>query len=76
MEQILSDFEIILHRTGANIEPRPKVAAMCNRCRGEIFEDERYLDFDGEIFCRECVDEMSAKEVFEMLGYYFSRARI
>lgn len=72
----LSDVEIIIHRTGANIEPRPKVVTACHRCGGEIFEDERYLDFDGEIICPECVNEMSAKEVFNLFGYYFSRARI
>jgi len=73
---ILSDVEIIIHRTGAGIERRPRVAAECHRCGGEIFEGERYLDFDGEIICPECVDEMSAKEVFNLFGYYFSRARI
>ena len=73
---ILSDIEIIIHRTGADIAPRPKVAAVCHRCNGEIFEGEKYMDFDGEIICPECVDEMSAKEVFNMFDYYFRRASI
>lgn len=74
MEQILSDTEIIVHRTGTNMIPRKRVVTECKRCSGGIFEDERYLDFDGEIICPECVDAMNAKEVFELFGYYFSRA--
>lgn len=76
MEQILSDIDIILHRTGANIEKRPGVVMICHQCGVGIFEEEQYLDFDGEILCRDCVDEMSAKEVFNLFGYHFSRASI
>lgn len=76
MEQILSDVEIILHRIGAVPERKRQAVHTCRHCKGEIYEGEKYLDFDGEIICPECVDEMSAKEVFNMFGYYFSRARM
>ncbi|MBE7025026.1 MAG: hypothetical protein E7408_03105 [Ruminococcaceae bacterium] len=74
MEQILSDIEIIIHRTGAMSNRKRQAVHICSRCKGEIYEGERYLDFDGEIICPECVDEMRAREVFELFGYYFSRA--
>lgn len=76
MEQILSDVEIILHRMGYEPEKKKRAVHSCTLCEGEIYEGERYLDFDGKIICPECVDEMSPKEVFNMFGYYFRRASI
>ena len=74
--EFLSDIEIILHRTGAMPEKKMRAAHICSFCKGTIYEGERYLDFDGDSICPECVDEMRAKEVFNLFGYYFRRASI
>lgn len=33
-----------------------KVICRCNQCSGEIYEQDDFYDFDGEIVCKGCID--------------------
>ncbi len=51
-----------------------KTVLNCTKCSNPICEGERYIDFDGTIYCEHCVFCMSAEEVFDMVGYIYMEA--
>lgn len=60
---------------GRRLEPPEKVpVAVCNECKGEIYNGEIYgKDDSGHAICRDCIDEewsrLADDEKFEILGY-------
>ena len=50
--------------------------AWCKTCGEGIFEGDKYFeDLNGEI-CKECMDDMSAEEILELLGEKFKVAEV
>lgn len=47
-------------------EPDPVFT--CIRCGGGIFAGDNYFDSPDGSICKECVDDMSAGEMLEVLG--------
>ena len=37
-----------------------KVICRCDQCSGEIYEQDDFYDFDGEIVCEGCIDSYIA----------------
>lgn len=37
-----------------------KVICRCEQCSGEIYEQDDFYDFDGEIVCEGCIDSYIA----------------
>ena len=48
--------------------PEPKGIHRCIKCGYEIFEGDKYLEYDGEIVCEDCISDMSREELIEFLG--------
>ena len=53
-----------------------KCVTNCTKCKEDIFEGQKYINFEGDIFCEECLSVMDAKEVFDMVGYYLQTAEL
>lgn len=48
----------------------------CVKCKEPIYAGDKYIDFDGKIYCEHCVFFMGADEVFNMFGYFYMIAEI
>lgn len=54
--------------------PEPTPIYECTKCGYGIFEGEKYFDSPDGYICEECMEEMSSKEILELLGEKFSVA--
>lgn len=48
--------------------PEPKPVHTCDKCGYGIFEGDKFLDGPEGYICKECIDDMTADEILEMLG--------
>ena len=51
--------------------PMEEPFCQCEKCNGPIYAGDLYWDFDGNIVCDNCVDDMSGTEMAEFLGYHW-----
>ena len=65
--------QIPCHPRCPNAEP-PKPVHVCAKCGEGIFEEDRFFDSPDGPVCEGCIEDMTAKEVLEMLGEYMSAA--
>lgn len=54
--------------------PEAKAAYICTECGGEIFHGDKYFDSPDGIICKDCMNDMTAMEILELLGEEFSVA--
>ena len=54
--------------------PEPKPVYICSKCGYGIFEGDKFLDGSDGYICKECLDDMTADEILEMLGEDFRTA--
>lgn len=47
-------------------EPTP--IYKCSKCGEGIYEGDKFYDGIGEEVCEECISDMSAEEILEMVG--------
>lgn len=55
--------------------PEPVPVYECTECHEGIFDDEKYFDGPNGPICSNCIDDMSASEMMELLGEEMSHAR-
>ena len=48
--------------------PEPEPVHTCNKCGYGIFEGDKFFHGPEGYICRECLDDMTAEEILEMLG--------
>lgn len=48
--------------------PEPKSIVNCSDCGVGIFEGERFYDSDKGPICAECLEDMTASEILELVG--------
>ena len=47
----------------------------CEECGKKIREGDMVLDLDGYVYCEDCINTMSAKDVLEILDIKLKGAR-
>lgn len=52
----------------------PEAKYTCSKCKYGIYEDEEYFEGSNGPICKECIEEMTVEEVFEMIGEKLSVA--
>ena len=48
--------------------PEPKPVYTCDKCGYGIFEGDKFLNGPEVYICKDCLDDMTADEILEMLG--------
>lgn len=51
--------------------PEPKPIYVCEKCGCGIFPGEKFFDGPEGYICEDCIDDMTSKEILEMLGENF-----
>ena len=51
----------------------PKVFAECAKCGEDILFGEDYADL-GDYYCKDCIEDMTAMELFKVCGFCFESA--
>lgn len=54
--------------------PEPKPIYYCAECGEGIYDGDRYFECQEGCVCEECMDDMSAEEILELLGEKFKIA--
>ena len=55
-------------------EDEPRAIKRCSWCDSGIYEEDRFVDIDGEIFCEDCIWDMPREMLLNKCGYYFETA--
>lgn len=54
--------------------PEPKPAYICSKCGEGIFPGDSYYDTGKEQICEWCMEDMTSREILELLGEEYSIA--
>lgn len=54
--------------------PEPVPIMRCSECGEGIFEGDKYYDTGNGGVCKNCIEDMTAKEFMELIGEKFSTA--
>lgn len=56
--------------------PEPEPVFWCSKCGEGIYAGDQYLETeDGETICKECLEDMSAMDLLEILGMSLGEAK-
>lgn len=57
-------------RFGTDIYDKQEyVVFYCDECREPICDGETYYEINGEVICKNCIDNMTTSELLDFLGY-------
>ena len=61
--------------TGGCPEYEPKIFAVCEKCGENIYDGEEFADL-GAFYCKNCLDDMTVKELFSICDLTMETARV